>query len=208
MPRTKLHKPKPTLEQQLQPEQITVQMEGSVLEAALVDALQPLYQEIAELKKEQEISSKALTSLIAENPIPGIDADSVSRSVAGFVERREVERKDTAEFIAQLTQTTIQYFNTKQKEGDSKKVNENIEVVESPDYWIWYGHNRENGKTPRLMVQDKETKSVLFETLRQEDGWKAEQVKPEAAAWLEQASRELAAGQRREPQIQKPQMEL
>jgi len=151
---------------------------------------------------------QSLDQFDAENSIPGIDADSASRSVAGFVEKRELERNDTAEFIAQLTQTTIQYFNTKQKEGGSQKVNENIEVVESPDYWIWYGHNQGNGKTPRLMVQDKETKSVFFETLRQDEGWKAEQVKPEAADWLEQASRELAAGQRREPQIQKPQMEL
>jgi conjugative relaxase-like TrwC/TraI family protein len=151
---------------------------------------------------------QSLDQFDAENPVSGIDADSVSRSVAGFVERREVGRNDTAEFIAQLTKITIQYFNTKQKEGDSKKVNENIEVVESPDYWIWYGHNRENGETPRLLVQEKATKSVLFETLRQDEGWKAEQVKPEAAAWLEQASSELVAGQRREPQIQKPQMEL
>ena len=151
---------------------------------------------------------QSLDQFDAENPVPGIDADSVSRSVAGFVERRELEQNGTAEFIAQLTQTTIQYFNTKQKEGDSQKVNENIEVVESPDYWIWYGHNRENRETPRLLVQEKATKSVLFETLRQDEGWKVKQVKPEATAWLEQASRELAAGQRREPQIQKPQMEL
>jgi len=151
---------------------------------------------------------QSLDQFDAENPVPGIDADSVSRSVAGFIERRELERNDTTEFIAQLTQTTIQYFNAKQKEGDSKKVNENIEVVESPDYWIWYGHNRENGEMPRLLVQEKATKSVLFETLLQDEGWKVEQVKSEAAAWLEQASRELAAGQRRKPQIQKPQMEL
>lgn len=151
---------------------------------------------------------QSLDQFDAENPVPGIDANSISRSVAGFVERREVGHDDDAEFIAQLTQTTIQYFNTKQKEGDSKKVNENIEVVESPDYWIWYGHNRENGEMPRLLVQEKATKSVLFKTLRQDEGWKAEQVKPEAAAWLEQASRELAARQRREPQIQKSQMEL
>jgi conjugative relaxase-like TrwC/TraI family protein len=151
---------------------------------------------------------QSLDQFDAENPIPGIDADSVSRSVAGFVERREVERNDTAEFIAQLTQTTIEYFNTKGARGDVTDVDGNIKVVGSPNYWIWYGHNRENGETPRLLVQDKKTKSVLFETLLQDEGWKAKQVKPEAAACLEQASRELAAGQRRELQILKPQMEL
>ena len=57
-------------------------------------------------------------------------------------------------------------------------------------------------------VQDKATNFAVFEIQRQDEQWNAELVKPEAGAWLEQATRELAAEQERAQQIQKPQMEL
>jgi hypothetical protein len=40
------------------------------------------------------------------------------------------------------------------------------------------------------------------------EDWKAELIEPEAIAWLEQASRELAMEQRKEVQIQRSQIEL
>jgi vacuolar-type H+-ATPase subunit E/Vma4 len=48
----------------LQPQQTTVQIEGSALEAALVSALQPLYGEIAELRQAQAISNTVLENLV------------------------------------------------------------------------------------------------------------------------------------------------
>ena len=63
MPRIRIGRPKPRIEQLLQPQLTTVQMPGSVLEAALVNALQPLYREMADLKQAQVTSHTALRSL-------------------------------------------------------------------------------------------------------------------------------------------------
>jgi hypothetical protein len=136
----------------------------------------------------------------AEPPVRNEDEAKASQS--------HVQQNGNADFIAQLTRTTVQYFNTKLKQGEVKEVDSNIGIVESSDYWVVYHHNQENGQTPMLQVQEKATKSAIFEISRRDERWEAEPVKPEAVAWLEQASRELAARQERTPQIQKPQMEL
>jgi conjugative relaxase-like TrwC/TraI family protein len=115
---------------------------------------------------------------------------------------------DRAEFSAQLTRITVQYFNTQLRQGEVTAVDSNLAVVESADYWVAYYHNQENGETPMFRVQDKATNSAVLEIQRQDEQWDAELVKPDAGAWLEQASRELAAQQERAQQTQKPQMEL
>jgi conjugative relaxase-like TrwC/TraI family protein len=115
---------------------------------------------------------------------------------------------DNAEFIAQLTQATVQYFNTQLKRGEVAEIDGNLAVVESADYWVAYHHNQENGHTPMFRIQDKATNSPIFEIFRRDQQWEAEMVKLESIAWLEQASRELAAERGREPRIQKPQIEL
>jgi conjugative relaxase-like TrwC/TraI family protein len=113
----------------------------------------------------------------------------------------------SADLIRQLMQTTIRYYNRKLEQGEFSIVDGTIEVVESPDYWVAY-YPQGDGETPMLQVQDKATNTPIFEMLWRGEDWKAELIEPEAIAWLEQASRELAMEQRKEAQIQRSQMEL
>jgi len=146
------------------------------------------------------VADESSSSSEAEPPVRDEDEAEASQS--------NVQQNGNADFIVQLTRTTVQYFNTKLKQGEVNEVDGNIAVVESSDYWVAYHHNQESGQTPMLQVQEKATKAAIFEIWRRDEQWEAEPVKPEARAWLDQASRELAAGQERAPQIQKPQMEL
>jgi conjugative relaxase-like TrwC/TraI family protein len=119
-----------------------------------------------------------------------------------------IEKHERAKFVAQLTDTTMDFFNNRLSQGEIVEINSNVAAVESPDYWLVYHHNQESGEPPALQVQDKATNSVVFESRQREEGWQPGIVKPEAEAWLEQASRELAADQERIPQIRQPQMEM
>jgi hypothetical protein len=118
------------------------------------------------------------------------------------------EKQDRAQFIAQLTDTTIDFFNSRLSQGEILEVNNNVAAVESPDYWLVYHHNQESGETPAFQVQDKATNSAVFESWQREEGWQAGLVKPEAEAWLEQAIQELATSQERALQTRRPQLEL
>jgi conjugative relaxase-like TrwC/TraI family protein len=118
------------------------------------------------------------------------------------------EKQDRAQFIAQLTDTTIDFFNSRLSQGEILEVNNNVGAVESPGYWLVYHHNQESGETPAFQVQDKATNSAVFESWQREEGWQAGLVKPEADAWLEQAIQELAASQERSLQMRRPQLEL
>jgi hypothetical protein len=119
-----------------------------------------------------------------------------------------IGKHERAQFIAQLIDTTMDFFNDRLSRGEIVEINSNVAAVESPDYWLVYHHNQESGEPPALQVQDKATNSVVFESRQREEGWQPGIVKPEAEAWLEQASRELAADQERIPQIRQPQMEM
>jgi hypothetical protein len=118
------------------------------------------------------------------------------------------ERQDRAQFIAELTDITIDFFNSRLSQGEILEVNNNVAAVESPDYWLVYHHNQESGQTPAFQVQDKVTNSAVFESWQREEGWQAGLVKPEAEAWLEQAIQELSASQERSLQMRRPQLEL
>jgi conjugative relaxase-like TrwC/TraI family protein len=118
------------------------------------------------------------------------------------------EKQDRARFIAQLTDTTIDFFNSRLSQGEILEVNNNVAVVESPGYWLVYHHNQESGETPAFQVQDKVTNSAVFESWQREEGWQTGLVKPEAEAWLEQVIQELAASQERSLQMRRPQLEM
>jgi hypothetical protein len=118
------------------------------------------------------------------------------------------EKHDRAQFIAQLTDTTIDFFNSRLSQGEILEVNNNVAAVESSGYWLVYHHNQESGETPAFQVQDKVTNSAVFESWQREEGWQAGLVKPEAEAWLEQAIQELAVSQERSLQMRRPQLEL
>jgi conjugative relaxase-like TrwC/TraI family protein len=119
-----------------------------------------------------------------------------------------IERQDRAQFIAELTDITIDFFNSRLSQGEILEVNNNVAAVESPDYWLVYHHNQESGQAPAFQVQDKATNSAVFESWQREEGWQAGLVKPEAEDWLEQAIQELAASQERSLQTRRPQLEL
>jgi conjugative relaxase-like TrwC/TraI family protein len=121
---------------------------------------------------------------------------------------KDEDPTEVAEFIAEVTRATVQYFRDKVKQGAGAAVDGNMNVVENSNYRVEYHYNEESGKPPRLIVEETTTNTPLFEIVRGAEGWEVEIVKPEAREWLEAANRELAEERRLEPEIRKSQMEL
>jgi hypothetical protein len=149
---------------------------------------------------EHEVETDLETELSLESRLLVQDEDKLA-------DEQENLQESNASFVMQLMQTTVRYHNAKLEREEFSIVDGTIEVVESPDYWVAY-YPQGDGETPMLQVQDKATNTPIFEMLWRGEDWKAELIEPEAIAWLEQASRELAMEQRKEAQIQRSQMEL
>jgi maltooligosyltrehalose synthase len=108
MPRTKLGQPKPRLEQLLQPQQTTVQIQGTALETALVAALQPLYREIADLKQAQATSNTALRSLTERIRSQESALTAVAQAVADLLSNKPSSAAESQLqlLLSQLLQTS------------------------------------------------------------------------------------------------------
>jgi AAA domain len=176
-------------------------------------------QPLEQVSEQNKTTNGSISKLVQQDDPCGIceaahwEVETIAPEATAGLEPAEqllvaTEKQDRAQFIAQLTDTTIDFFNSRLSQGEILEVNNNVAAVESPGYWLVYHHNQESGETPAFQVQDKVTNSAIFESWQREEGWQAGLVKPEAEAWLEQATQELAASQERALQTRRPQLEL